>query len=143
MSSVRTALVGLAAGVCLAAPLAAAVAAEAWEGRLAGAGAWTLPDNNCSDIFVAQGGHWTFHKPVDMFGPSFIVEGREIRGPEARCRIIRATEQQDKINMVISCNNSVSFMQNVVELQVKNDHEIERHFPGSEELTITYKKCPR
>ena len=139
MSS-RMALLGFTAGVCLAASSAVAMAAETWEGRLAGA--WTLPDNNCGDIFVARGGHWTFHKPVDMFGPSFIVEGREIRGPEARCRIIRATEQQDKINLVISCNNSVSFMQNVVELRVKNDHEVERHFPGSEELTITFKKCP-
>jgi hypothetical protein len=132
------AFAGFIAGVSLAFPISGPIAAEGWEGHLNGA--WTLPDNTCSDIFVAEGGHWAFHKPVDMFGPSFIVE---VRGPEARCRIMRAGEHDSKISLVVSCSNSVSFTQSVVELVVKNDNEVERHFPGSDELTITFKKCPR
>jgi hypothetical protein len=137
MSAQRMAFAGFIAGVSLAFPISGPIAAEGWEGHLNGA--WTLPDN-VQRHFCRRGGHWAFQ---NMFGPSFIVEGREVRGPEARCRIMRAAEHDSKISLVVSCSNSVSFTQSVVELVVKNDNEVERHFPGSDELTITFKKCPR
>jgi hypothetical protein len=115
-------------------------AAEDWEAHLTGA--WTLPDNKCEDIFVDQGGHWAFRQPVDMYGSSFIVEGREIRGPEATCRIIRGETREEKINLVIGCKNTVSFTQNAVQLRVKNPNEVERFYPGVE-MSVAFKKCQR
>ena len=115
-------------------------AAEDWEADLSGA--WTLPGNKCDDIFVDQGGHWAFRQPVDMYGPSFIVEGREIRGPEAICRIIRGVAREDKMNLVISCRNTVSFTQNEVQLRVKSANEIERLYPAVD-MSVAYMKCQR
>jgi hypothetical protein len=116
-------------------------AAEDWEAKLSGG--WTLPDNKCEDIFVDQGGRLAFRQPVDMLGPSIIVEGREVRGPQATCRIIKGAAHEDKLSLVMSCGDAVSFTQNAVQLQFKSANEIERSFPGSPDMSVTYKKCQR
>jgi hypothetical protein len=114
-------------------------ATEDWEAKLSGA--WTLPDNKCDEIFVHKGGRLAFRQPVDMFGPSFIVEGREIRGPEATCRIIKAATHEDMVSLVISCRDAVSFTQNAVQLRFKTANEVERLFPGPPDMAVAYEKC--
>jgi hypothetical protein len=120
---------------------ASANASEDWEKKLAGA--WTLSDNNCADIFIDKGGHWEFRQPVDMYGRSVIVEGREVRGPEATCRIVQALVHEDEISLVLGCRNTLSFMHNSVHLRIKGDNQIDQDVPGLSGVTVSYKKCSR
>jgi hypothetical protein len=78
-----------------------------------------------------------------MFGQSLIVEGREVRGPEATCRIVQAGVHDDEIGLVLGCRNTVSFMHNSVQLRIKGENQIDQDVPGLSGVTVSYKKCSR
>ena len=104
-------------------------------------GAWTLVGTPCGDVFKEMKGHWTFREPVDANGPSFIVEGNEIRGPEGSCRV-ELRDDREIVTLAADCQNSVSFASRTIELRPKGDGLIDRLNPEMG-MTMTYKRCPR
>jgi hypothetical protein len=130
-------------GLCAAlAWIAAGSAALAAEGNLDGA--WVEAGSNCANIFVWQDGRWAFREPKDMYGPGFIVSGRQVEQVFSHCRIASSVEKQDTFHVMLNCGDAMgSLGQQPVSFRWTSANEIERFFPNVDGMTLKYQRCPR
>ena len=61
-------------------------------------GAWASDADNCTKVFVRKGSQVTFTDMSDVYGGGFIIEGDQITGKFARCRI--KTREDDATGVV-------------------------------------------
>src|SRR5882757_6385399 len=50
-------------------------------------GAWASDADNCAKVFVRKGAQVSFAEMSEVYGGGFIIEGDQITGKFARCRI--------------------------------------------------------
>ena len=129
----KAALSALAISVCLAVP-GAAVAFDL-------NGAWASDADNCSKVFVRKGSQVTFTDMSDVYGGGFIIEGDQIVGKFARCKIKAKKENGPNINLIAACATDI--MLSSVQFSVKelDADSIARLFPGMEDMEIRYHRC--
>src|SRR5262245_30091651 len=70
-------------------------------------GAWASDADNCAKVFVRKGGQLTFADMSDVFGGGFIIEGDQITGKFARCRIKAKKDDGKTINLVAACASDI------------------------------------
>ena len=66
-------------------------------------GAWATDANNCPKVFERKGTQLGFTDMSDAFGGGFIVEGDQIVGKFARCRIKARKDSGPNVNLIASC----------------------------------------
>jgi len=59
-------------------------------------GGWATGADNCAKVFVHKGAQFGFTDMSDVYGGGFIIEGDQIIGKFARCRIKEEEEQRSK-----------------------------------------------
>ena len=75
-------------------------------------GAWAGDADNCAKVFVRKGSQVTFTDMSDVYGGGFIIEGDQITGKFARCRIKARKDDGKTINLVAACATDI-MLQNV------------------------------
>jgi hypothetical protein len=127
-------LPALLAGACLAVP-GSAVAFDL-------NGAWASDFENCAKVFVRKGAQTSFADMSDVYGGGFIIEGDQITGKFARCRIKAKKDDGKTVNLVAVCASDIMLQNVQFSLREVDANTVIRMFPGMEDMQIKYARCP-
>ena len=105
-------------------------------------GAWATSADQCTKVFVRQGAKLGFTEMSDVFGGGFIVDGNEIIGKFARCRIKTKKESGANINLIAACASDIMLSTVQFNLKELDANSLVRLFPGIEDMEIRYHRCP-
>jgi hypothetical protein len=126
------------AAILLGAPLASAGSAAAVELN----GAWASDKDNCVKVFTRKGSQVAFTDMSDVYGGGFIVEGDQITGKFARCRVKARKDDGKTINLIAACATDIMLQSVQFSLREVDANTVIRMFPGMEGMEITYARCP-
>jgi hypothetical protein len=105
-------------------------------------GAWAGDADQCAKVFVRQGGKLGFTEMSDVFGGGFIIDGDQIVGKFARCRIKARKDDGANVNLVAACATDIMLSSVQFSLKELDANSIARLFPGIEDMEIKYYRCP-
>jgi hypothetical protein len=105
-------------------------------------GAWASDADNCAKVFVRKGAQMSFADMSDVFGGGFIIEGDQITGKFARCRIKAKKDDGATINLVAACASDIMLQNVQFSLREVDANTVIRMFPGMEGMEIRYARCP-
>lgn len=126
------------AGLLIVSAVATGARAEAFDLN----GAWVGDADQCDKVFTRKGGKRGFTEMSDVYGGGFIIDGDEIIGKFAHCKIKAKKEDGSSINLIAGCATDI--MLSSVQFSVKklDANSIIRLFPGMDGMEITYHRCP-
>ena len=127
-----------AAALLLAASLATSGSAAAFDLN----GAWASDADNCAKVFTRKGTQVMFSDNSDVYGGGFIIEGDQITGKFARCRIKARKDDGKTINLVAACASDIMLQSVQFSLKEADANNVIRMFPGMEGMEIRYARCP-
>src|SRR5260370_40381843 len=70
-------------------------------------GAWASDANQCAKVFVRQGGKLGFTEMSDVYGGGFIIDGDQIIGKFARCRIKARKDAGIHVHLIAACATDI------------------------------------
>ena len=105
-------------------------------------GAWAGDADNCAKIFERKGSQIAFTEMSDVYGGGFVVEGDQITGKFARCRIKAKKDDGKTINLVAACASDIMLQSVQFSLREVDANNVIRMFPGMEGMEIKYARCP-
>ena len=105
-------------------------------------GAWASDADQCAKVFVRQGGKLGFTEMSDVYGGGFIIDGDQIVGKFARCRIKARKNDGANVNLVAACATDIMLSSVQFSLKELDANSIARLFPGIEDMEIRYHRCP-
>ena len=105
-------------------------------------GAWAGDADQCAKVFVRQGGKLGFTEMSDVYGGGFIIDGDQIVGKFARCRIKARKDDGANVNLVAACATDIMLSSVQFSLKELDPNSIARLFPGIEDMEIKYYRCP-
>ena len=105
-------------------------------------GAWAGDADQCAKVFVRQGGKLGFTEMSDVYGGGFIIDGDQIVGKFARCRIKARKNDGVNVNLVAACATDIMLSSVQFSLKELDANSIARLFPGIEDMEISYHRCP-
>ena len=120
--------------LCHALPGASAEAADL-------TGVWVTDKAVCNKVFVKKGNKVSFAKNSDVYGGGFIIDGKEIRGPMAKCRIKATKEDGDTTHMIAACATDIMLSDVQLSVKVIDADSISRLFPGMQDMSASYYRC--
>ncbi|QOZ11228.1 hypothetical protein [Bradyrhizobium sp. CCBAU 51765] len=105
-------------------------------------GAWVSDADNCNKVFVRKGAQLGFTDMSDVYGGGFIVDGDQIIGKFARCRIRARKDAGPSVNLVAACATDMMLSSVQFSLKELDANSLIRQFPGIEDMEIRYHRCP-
>ena len=105
-------------------------------------GPWATDANNCPKVFERKGSQLGFTDMSDVFGGGFIVDGDQIIGKFARCRIKARKDNGPDVNLIASCATDMMLSSVQFSLKELDSDSLVRLFPGMEDMEIRYHRCP-
>jgi hypothetical protein len=106
------------------------------------AGAWATSAEQCTKVFVRQGGRLGFTEMSDVYGGGFIIDGDQIIGKFARCRIKARKDEGPNVNLIAACATDIMLSSVQFSLKKLDGSSIARLFPGMEGMEVKYERCP-
>jgi hypothetical protein len=105
-------------------------------------GAWASDADQCAKVFVRQGGQLGFTDMSDVYGGGFVIDGSQIVGKFARCRIKARKDDGATVNLIAACATDIMLSSVQFSLKELDANTIVRMFPGIEDMEIRYHRCP-
>ena len=105
-------------------------------------GAWASAADQCAKVFAHQGGRLGFTEMSDVYGGGFIIDGDQIIGKFARCRIKARKDDGTNVNLIAACATDIMLSSVQFSLKELDANSVARLFPGIEEMEIRYHRCP-
>ncbi|OKO85027.1 hypothetical protein AC629_20170 [Bradyrhizobium sp. NAS80.1] len=105
-------------------------------------GAWVSDADNCAKVFASKGTQRGFTDMSDVFGGGFIVDGDQIIGKFARCRIKARKDSGPNVNLIAACATDMMLSSVQFSLKELDANSLVRLFPGMEDMEIRYHRCP-
>lgn len=105
-------------------------------------GAWVSDADNCAKVFAPQSGRLGFADMSDVYGGGFIVDGDQIIGKFARCRIRARKDDGPNVNLIAACASDIMLSSVQFNLRELDANSLVRLFPGMEDMEIRYHRCP-
>jgi hypothetical protein len=105
-------------------------------------GAWASDADNCNKVFMRKGSQVAFTDMSDVYGGGFIIEGDQITGKFARCRIKKRKDDGKTINLLAACASDIMLQSVQFTLREVDASNVIRMFPGMEGMEIKYARCP-
>lgn len=105
-------------------------------------GAWASDADNCTKVFTRQSGQVGFMDMSDVYGGGFIVDGDQIIGKFARCRIKARKDNGPNVNLIAACATDMMLSSVQFSLKELDANSLIRLFPGMEDMEIRYHRCP-
>ena len=94
------------------------------------------------ECLTRKGTQVTFTDMSDVYGGGFIIEGDQITGKFARCRIKAKKDDGKTINLVAACATDIMLQNVQFSLREVDANSVIRMFPGMEGMEIKYARCP-
>jgi hypothetical protein len=104
-------------------------------------GAWASDANQCAKVFVRQGGRLGFTEMSDVYGGGFIIDGDQIIGKFARCRVKARKDDGMNVNLIAACATDIMLSSVQFSVRELDANSIARLFPGMEDMEIRYHRC--
>jgi hypothetical protein len=104
-------------------------------------GAWASDANQCAKVFVRQEGKLGFTEMSDVYGGGFIIDGDQIVGKFARCRIKARKDDGMNVNLIAACATDIMLSSVQFSVRELDANSIARLFPGMEDMEIRYHRC--
>jgi hypothetical protein len=105
-------------------------------------GAWAGDAGQCAKVFVRQGGRLGFTEMSEVYGGGFIIEGDQIIGKFARCRIKARKDDGMNVNLIAACATDIMLSSVQFSVRELDANSIARLFPGMDDMEISYHRCP-
>jgi hypothetical protein len=105
-------------------------------------GAWASDAENCAKVFVRKGTQVSFADMSDVYGGGFIIDGDQITGKYARCRIKTKKSEGADINLIAACASDIMLQNVQFSLREIDANTVTRLFPGISGMEIKYARCP-
>jgi len=105
-------------------------------------GAWASAADQCAKVFARQGGRLGFTEMSDVYGGGFIIDGDQIIGKFARCKIKARKDDGMNVNLIAACATDIMLSSVQFSLKELDANSVARLFPGIEEMEIRYHRCP-
>jgi hypothetical protein len=106
-------------------------------------GAWASDVEQCSKVFLREGGRTVLSQDSDQYGGGFSIEGNRITGKMARCTIKQRKDDGNTVHMLAACATDIMYSSIQFSVKVRDKDSITRIFPGMDEVQINYQRCPR
>ena len=133
---------GLATSLVLGLAVLAGVGPSARAADISGA--WATDVRACDKIFQKKGNVLTLTSRSDTLGGGFIIDGNEIRGKTASCKIKNKREDSDVVYLLAACATDIMLSDVEMALKIIDKDRVSRFFPGMPEVsTPDYYRCPR
>jgi hypothetical protein len=104
-------------------------------------GAWVSDADNCAKVFVRQGSQFGFTDMSDVYGGGFIINGDQIVGKFARCRIKARKDSGPYVNLVAACATDIMLSSVQFSLKELDGNSLVRLFPGMDDIEVRYHRC--
>jgi hypothetical protein len=78
----------------------------------------------------------------DVYGGGFIVDGDQMIGKFARCKIKARKDDGAAVNLIAACATDIMLSSVQFSVKTLDADSIVRLFPGMEDLEIRYSRCP-
>ncbi|QOG20342.1 MULTISPECIES: hypothetical protein [Bradyrhizobium] len=104
-------------------------------------GAWVSDADNCTKVFARNGTQIGFTDMSDVYGGGFIINGDQIVGKFARCRIKARKDNGPYVNMVAACATDIMLSNVQFSLRELDANSLIRLFPGMDDIEIRYHRC--
>jgi hypothetical protein len=106
-------------------------------------GAWATQVSACDKIFgkTAQGELY-ITKDADNYGSGFIVRKDSIIGKIAKCAIKTRKAEGPLVHVIATCSTDVALQTMQFSFRIRDENNIIRIYPGVEELSTRYGRCP-
>jgi hypothetical protein len=128
--------------VALAVPLLSLLVATAGDAVAVELnGAWATSADQCDKVFTREDGKLTFTDMSDVYGGGFIVDGNQLIGKFARCKVKARKDNGPNVNLVASCATDIMLSSVQFSLKELDADSIARLFPGMEDMEIRYHRC--
>jgi hypothetical protein len=105
-------------------------------------GAWASDASQCAKVFVRQRGRLGFTEMSDVYGGGFIIDGDQIIGKFARCRIKARKDDGKNVNLIAACATDIMLSSVQFSVRELDANSIARLFPGMDDMEISYHRCP-
>ena len=107
-------------------------------------GAWATDVRACDKIFQKKGNVLTLNNRSDTHGGGFVIDGTNIRGKTANCKIKNRREDGDTVYLIASCATDIMLSDVELALRIIDKDRVTRFFPGMPGLeSPDYYRCPR
>jgi hypothetical protein len=106
-------------------------------------GAWAPDADKCNKVFARRGRarQIGFAELSSQHGGGFIIEGDQLRGKFAKCKIKTRKQEGEGLNLIASCATDIMLSNVQFVLKVVDDDNITRSFPGIEGMEVKYHRC--
>jgi hypothetical protein len=104
-------------------------------------GAWATRTSVCPNIFVKRKNGIAFIKGAGLHGNGFVIDGSQIRGKTATCRIKSRKEDGDVTHLIAACATDIMLSDVQFSLRTIDQNKVVRIFPGVTDLEIIYERC--
>ena len=104
-------------------------------------GLWATDARNCDKIFVKSGQGFSFAKESDLYGSGFIIEGRKVVTPVARCDIKTSKQDGATTHLIAGCATDVMMSNMQASFKTISKDRILRIFPQVSEMEIPFERC--
>ena len=104
-------------------------------------GLWATDARNCDKIFIKTAQGFAFSKDSDLYGSGFIIEGRRVVSPAARCDIKTAKQDGAITHLVAGCASDVMLSNMQASFKTISKDRILRIFPSVSEMEIPFERC--
>ena len=107
-------------------------------------GAWATDIGACDKIFQKKGNVLTLANRSDTLGSGFVIDGTQIRGKTANCKIKSRREDGDVVYLLAACASDIMLSDVEMALKIVDKDRVARFFPGMPEVSSPdYFRCPR
>ncbi len=104
-------------------------------------GLWATDARNCDKIFSKTQQGFSFAKDSDLYGSGFIIDGRKIVTPMARCDIKTSKQDGATTHLIAACATDIMLSNMQTSFKTIDKDRILRVFPGVSDMEIPYERC--
>lgn len=97
---------------------------------------------NARKFSSARGGRLGFTEMSEVYGGGFIIDGDQIIGKFARCRIKARKDDGKNVNLIAACATDIMLSSVQFSVRELDANSIARLFPGMDDMEISYHRCP-
>lgn len=117
------------------------VACDAFALDAAFSGAWVGSGTRCDSVFVEKNGVFAFREPVDSFAVAFVINGKQLRTPGARCRITGVRKSGERQNLSLICTTTIASDPVTAIFARPTKGSVVRFANDADETGSTYHRC--
>ncbi len=129
----------LALNLAMALCLCTLVCSSAWAFDLTGA--WATAEAACPKVFLKDENKVSLTADSDIYGGGFAVDGNQIVGKMARCRINSTKQDGAVLRVSATCLTDIMHSEAQFSFEIAGENRMWRKFSGMPDMDMEYVRC--